>query len=128
MSDETTSPTHRSLADVPYRELAERLRTQSLRQIARHYGVAPHTVRYWRRKLGIPRLPAPTAARPLAPEILAYLATQPAGATTRDLVRVLAEPSASLYNALQALVAAGAVRCARDPDVPRKRFRWSLAS
>ena len=54
-----------SLADVPYSELLDALRTQTNSALARHYGVDRTTVRYWRRKLlGMPgeSLPCPPPA------------------------------------------------------------------
>ena len=47
------------LADVPVHELRAAFATQSVRAIARRYGVTPSAVHYWRRKLGI-RVPDPS--------------------------------------------------------------------
>jgi transposase-like protein len=100
-----------SLADVPYRELALALRTESLRAIARRYGVARNTVRYWRQQLAIDALEPAQAPRgpPLQPQIVAYLATQPGGLMTGELAHHFGETSSVLYRALRTLEKTGQV-------------------
>lgn len=42
-----------SLASIAVHELRDAFASLSVRAIARRYGVDPHTVHYWRKKLGI---------------------------------------------------------------------------
>jgi len=115
-------PPARSLADVPYRECAAALRTQSARQIVRHYGVARSTARYWRRQLGI----AGPAPGPLAPALLAVLQLIDGGATTRDLVEWLGGQPTSVHPALRTLERRGQVRSQTQalPGSVALQVRW----
>jgi hypothetical protein len=112
---------------VPYREISAALRTQSLRAIARHYGVTRNAVRYWRTKLGIPPLDLRPAPCPLDAVVVAALAACPDGATVRDLVQALGKPPGALYPVLTRLVCAGRLQEAVE-RVPGRapRRRWML--
>src|SRR5262245_62095355 len=99
-----------SLADVPHKELALALRTQSTRQIARSYGVTDGAVRYWREQL---QIPMPGREQPPGPQVLptvlAYLQATAAGATTSALCQALGVAKPTLYRALWRLEQDGQV-------------------
>src|SRR5919108_3197707 len=116
-----------SLAAVPYRELEAALRTESLAAVARRYGVARNTVAYWRRKLQLqPRVWPRPRARPLRLEVLAWLQTQPHGATTPEIARHFARTANVLQRPLRTLEAHGLVTRTLEPIPGRwqTRCRW----
>ena len=97
-----------NLADVPYAELADALRTQAVRAAARRYGVYPNTVRYWRTLLPLPPPARPTPAGPaLNPPLLALLQQAPAGLPTPTLCLLLPAPYQLVYRRLCRLEALG---------------------
>jgi transposase-like protein len=121
-----------SLAAVPHRELALALRTQSLRAVARHYGVSRNTARYWRDQLGLtsPAVPGhPGRGLGLQPRILAYLTAHPEGATRATLATALHDTPLMLYRVLRRLEARGQVTRTLEqiPGRFESQSRWFVA-
>jgi hypothetical protein len=121
-----------SLAAVPHRELSLALRTQSLRAVAKHYGVSRNTARYWRDQLGLtsPAVPGHPGRGPtLQPLILSYLRAHHEGATRTMLAQALDDTPLMLYRCLRRLEARGLVTRTLEqmPGRFESQSRWFLA-